>query len=227
MNFNDVYNEILNVLPSKYNIWIKDRIRFTYDKIFPFINSNSTVVEIGSGPISVLAKQFVKAKVIDIDPDNSKSIICNKFGIDLKLSDVQVSPLPLEDSSIDIILLLEVVEHLCMYPNDLFDEIAKKLKRGGYLVVSTPNFLRFSNRLRVLIGKNPLINYFKKTPEGSNHIREFSFDEMIYYLKESGFKIVKKELFGMPYGNPVLRLFSRLIYLYPNFRNYFLIIGQK
>lgn len=230
MDFNSAYKQMLDFPPreyQEYNKRIRNRIRFTWHRISPLINSNSTIAEIGIGPISVLARQLKKAKVIGIDLNNSKLSLSNKFGIDLRVCDLQISPLPLEDSSIDIIMLLETVEHLCIYPNDLFDQINKKLKKEGYLIISTPNLVRFSNRLRVLSGKNPLINYFERTAGGSNHVREFVLDEMVYYLKKSGFKIVKKELFAIPSGNPVLRSFLRLIYLYPNFRNYFLIIAQK
>ena len=227
MDFNSTYKQILNISPSEYNIRSKSRIQFTWDKTHSLINSDSTVVEIGVGLMSVLVKQIKEANVIGVDIGNSQLHLCNKFGIDLRLCDIQITPLPLKDSSVDVVFLLETIEHLCMYPNDLFDQIIKKLRKGGYLIISTVNFLRFSNRLRALFGKNPLINYFERTSDGSRHIREFLPNEMVYYLEKSGFKIVKKKLFGIPYGNPFFSGLIRLVYLYPNFRNYFLIIAQK
>ena len=227
MDFNSTYKKILSISPSEYNIRSKPRIRSTWNKISPLINQNDTVAEIGVGSMSILVKETKGANIIGIDIGNSQLNLCNNFGIDLKTCDVQSSPLTLKDSSIDVILLLETIEHLCMYPNDLLEQIIKKLKKGGYLIVSTVNFLRFSNRLRVLFGKNPLINPFEKTVEGTYHVREFLPNEMIYYLKKSGFKIVEKEIFGIPYGNFISKNILKFIYLYPNFRNYFLIIGQK
>lgn len=227
MNFNSVYNQILNTFPTKYRTQIKSRIMFTWNRIYPLIKPGDYIAEIGAGPMLILAKQIKETKVMGLDLTDSQSSLYKKFNIDLRLCDIQNSPLPIKDSSLNIIFLLEVIEHLCMYPHDLFDKIFQKLKPGGYLILTTPNLLRFSNRFRTIFGKSPLINYFEKTPEGSNHIREFVPDEMVYYLKKSGFRILKKELFGITDGNLSLKIFFRLIYLYPNLRNYFLIVGQK
>lgn len=225
--FDTLYQEILRISPSPYHERIKSRMLYTWNKILPFVYPDDTVVEIGIGPMSVLAKHLGGAKVIGIDIGDSQSTLCNKFGIDLRIANVETSPLPIDDESVDVMLLLEVIEHLCMYPNDLFDEIFKKLKRGGVLVVSTVNFLRFSNRIRVLLGKSPLINYFERSSDGRNHIREFIPAEMSYYMVKSGFRIAGQYLFGITEGEPIVSALLKLAYLYPPFRNYFMVIGKK
>jgi len=225
--FDVLYLQIIKVSHSTYHTRIKNRLFYTWNKIHSLIPPNGTVVEMGVGPMAVLAKQLGGANVIGIDLNNYQSALCNEFGIDLRISNVENSPLPLEDESVDVLLLLEIIEHLCIYPNDLFDEIFKKLKKGGNLVVSTVNFLRFSNRIRVLLGKSPLIDYFERTSDGRNHLREFLPAEVSHYMERSGFSIVGRYSFGVPVGNPIISILLRLIYLYPAFRNYFLIIGKK
>ncbi len=158
---------------------------------------------------------------------SASSPLCKEFGISSHICDVQYSPLPFEDETIDVVLLLEVIEHLCMYPNDLFDQIIRKVRKCGYLIVGSVNLLRISNRIRVLLGKTPLINYFERTVEGGNHIREFLPDEMAYYMKNSGFSIVEKYAFGVIPAKPGILGLLRLMYLYPPFRNYFLLIGKR
>jgi len=225
--FDKLYQEIVRISQSPYHERIKSRVLYSWNKISPFVHPDDMVVEIGIGPTSVLAKQLGGAKVIGIDIRNSQSTLCNKFGIDLQICNLETSPLPLKDESVDVMLLLEVIEHLCMYPNDLFDEIFKKLKKRGVLVVSTVNFLRFSNRIRVLLGKSPLINYFERSSDGRNHLREFLPVEMSYYLTKSGFRIMEQHLFGNSEGRTVTSALLNLAYLYPSFRNYFMVIGKK
>ena len=81
----------------------------------------------------------------------------------------------------------------------LFEKFYEALKPNGYLVITTVNFLRIKNRARMLLGTNPLINPFKRTIEGRNHIREYELQEMVGYIEEAGFVVLKKERWGL-YG---------------------------
>jgi 2-polyprenyl-3-methyl-5-hydroxy-6-metoxy-1,4-benzoquinol methylase len=222
-----LYKELVRTSRNPYHRNIKKRILYSWNKISHFISKTDLVVEIGVGPISVLAKQIGGAKVIGIDIDNSQSTLCSRFGIELHICNVETSQLPIRDNSVDVIFLLEVIEHLCMYPKNLFDELYKKLKNNGILIVSSVNFLRFSNRIRVLLGKSPLINHFEQTADGRNHIREFLPSEMSYYMTKSGFRTIGQYLFGISKDRSVTSTLLNLTYLYPSFRNYFLIIGKK
>lgn len=227
MDFDSLYEEIVRVTGSSYHARIKPRMRYTWEKVSPLISSNSTVVEIGVGPMSALVKRLKGAEVIGIDLNDTQSALCNTFQIDLRICDLQVEPLPLVNESADVILFLETIEHLCAYPNNVLDDIYRKLKTSGYLSLSTKNFLRISNRIRVLLGKNPLQDYFEPSPSGRNHIREFVPSEMAYYMRKSGFSIEDVCRFGIPSGSRIVSALLRLAYLYPDFRNYFMIIGKK
>jgi SAM-dependent methyltransferase len=227
MDFDSLYEEIVRVTDNSYHSRIKKRMRYTWEQIYPLISSDSTVAEIGIGPMSALVKRLKGAEVIGIDLNDDQSALCKAFQIDLKTCDIQAEPLPLEDESVDVILFLETIEHLCAYPNNVLDNIYKKLKTGGYLSLSTTNFLRISSRVRVLLGRNPLRNYFEPSPSGRNHIREYVPDEMEYYMRKSGFSIEKTCRFGIPYGPRIVSALLCLAYLYPGFRNYFMITGKK
>jgi SAM-dependent methyltransferase len=227
MDFDNVYKEIVNVSGSSYHAMTKERNKYIWERVSALISPESTVAEIGVGAMSALVRNFKGSKVIGVDLTDEQSALCDAFNIELRRCDIQTEPLPLDDESVDVILLLAVIEHLCIYPNDVFDKIYKKLKPGGYLVVHTVNFLRFSSRARVLLGRNPLINYFERTEDGRNHIREFVPDEMAYYLRKSGFGIERIYRFGQAPKLPVVSVLWRLAYLYPGFRSCFMIIGRK
>ena len=188
-----------------------------------FIWPGCKVVEIGVGPMAAIAKEVGGADVIGLDINDWQHRLCREFHIDCRICDVQTSDLLLDDDSVDVLLLLEVIEHLCMYPNDLFDKIYKKMKKGGYFFVSSVNFLRISNRIRMVMGRSPLVNHFERTVDGRNHIREFYPDEIAYYMTRSGFEVLDRYLFGIPDGSPHIAALLRLLYVYPTFRNYFLI----
>lgn len=225
--FDLLYDQIVQASNSRFHAISKNRIWYTWTKISPLLFPESRVIEIGVGPMSVIAKELAHSRVTGADIDDWQAPLCEEFNIDLKICDVQNAPLPVDDESIDALFLLEVIEHLCMYPNDLFDNIYKKLRKGGYLIVSSVNLLRISNRIRMIIGKSPLVNRFEKTVDGRNHIREFYPDEMAYYLRKSGFNIKGIYNFGIPGGGALMSVLLRLAYFYSPFRNYFLIIGKK
>jgi SAM-dependent methyltransferase len=61
-----------------------------------------------------------------------------------------VSDLPFRSESFDLVLLLEVIEHLPDIPHSL-REIARVLKPGGTAIVTTPNRLNVVSRIHYLL----------------------------------------------------------------------------
>ena len=77
--------------------------------------------------------------------------------------------------SFDCIIFLETLEHLNRWPEQTFEDIHKLIKPNGTLLISTPNLVRLSNRLRMLIGRPPN-NPFKYTASGEYHVREYTLE---------------------------------------------------
>jgi 2-polyprenyl-3-methyl-5-hydroxy-6-metoxy-1,4-benzoquinol methylase len=65
-------------------------------------------------------------------------------------ANVDTEPLPVEPAGADIVVSLEVVEHLD-HPRALFREAARICRPGGWLVVSTPNQASFANALSLAV----------------------------------------------------------------------------
>jgi len=58
----------------------------------------------------------------------------------------------IDDAGFDAVVMLEVIEHI-VNAEHLLSEVRRVLKPGGVLVLSTPNFAWWYNRLRILSGR--------------------------------------------------------------------------
>ncbi|MDD5061968.1 MAG: methyltransferase domain-containing protein [Candidatus Marinimicrobia bacterium] len=107
--------------------------------------------------------------------------------------------LPFQDDSFDLVLMAEVIEHL-KDPYGLIKELGRILKKGGKIILSTPNILNLKSRFRYLI--EGAYEYFREPPiehAGYNlatgidvsqvHVMPWRFHELEYLLKECGFRI--------------------------------------
>lgn len=80
---------------------------------------------------------------IDISPPD-KNTLDKK--IDILKHDLNV-PLPFEDETFDICISIEGIEHL-ERPTDFFYENVRVLKKGGHLILTTPNTESLHSRFR-------------------------------------------------------------------------------
>ena len=77
------------------------------------------------------------------------NIIKNGSGHNVTLADFE-SPLPIPSDTADVVVTLEVIEHIANAENFLL-EISRILKPNGYLILSTPNVGFFGSRLTHLL----------------------------------------------------------------------------
>jgi ubiquinone/menaquinone biosynthesis C-methylase UbiE len=109
-----------------------------------------------------------------------------------RLSDMN-QPLPYEPEFFDAVVCIDGIEHL-ERPFDFIRESNRILKRGGAVLISTPNINAIRSRWRWFWsshhnkGKVPL-NENKPTP--LHHINLMSYQRLRYILHTSGFKIEK------------------------------------
>jgi len=127
----------------------------------------------------------------------------------------------------DLVLFCEMIEHLNRWPIAVLSDIYRLLRPEGILILTTVNFVRLTNRARMIAGKSPLINPFERTPDGSNHVREYAVKELRQYLAKAGFTVLCSDLWSLhPKG--IMGTVADLIgVLFPSTRNYIAIVARK
>ncbi|ACB77279.1 class I SAM-dependent methyltransferase [Opitutus terrae] len=115
----------------------------------------------------------------------------------------------------DLILLLEVIEHVHISPLHVFRMLRSFLRPGGYLLVSTPNAAWLRNRWLLLTGHNPF-ELIREDPRNPGHFRELTRSELRRLLERAGLRVVALELDTLyAFSSASGRRFSRLARLLP------------
>lgn len=99
--------------------------------------------------------------------------------------------LPYDDQSLDVAFGVELVEHL-EETEHLFSEVARILKPGGELIITTPNILSLKSRLGFLFTgytySFPPLDPDVRDPV-HQHITPLTLDGYRWRLKQAGFEI--------------------------------------
>ncbi len=106
---------------------------------------------------------------------------------------IERMPLPMEDASVDIVLFLEVIEHLIHSPLQVLHEISRVLKPGGVLILTTDNAIRMVQIVKMLVGQNIYWPYCRNA-FGDRHNREYVAWEISDLLRGSGYSEVSVRL---------------------------------
>ncbi len=90
----------------------------------------------------------------------------------------------------DALINTEVIEHV-KDPVEMLKEFNYVIKKGGYLMLTTPNRYRIANYIRKLIKKEFKIPYYIHSGPGGYHLREYTKKELTHDLEKAGFKPIK------------------------------------
>jgi SAM-dependent methyltransferase len=95
---------------------------------------------------------------------------------------------PFEEESFDIVLFCEIIEHLLNDPCKVLRQIKRVLRKGGSLILTTPNVDRLENVARLIVGANIYDPYSGYGPYG-RHNREYNKHELYTLLSYLGFTV--------------------------------------
>lgn len=185
------------------------------------------MLDLGCGPGSLTARVASAVGThhsigIDVVPENIVST--RHLGNEGIIANLDKG-VPLRDESVDIVVLSHVIEHVAD-TDSLVKECHRVLKRGGYIVVATPNLAALPNICYLILGKQPAIAEVSDVAlvgtlsvrgelvgrKGPAHRRIFTPGALVGLLKFYGFSCEKVSMQGfLPFPEPVAGIASKLL----------------
>lgn len=145
----------------------------------------------------------VTARIIGFDWSMSALNQAQTRGIPVVRASADDGALPLPGSSVDIVIMSELIEHL-VDPDSTLDEALRVLRPGGSLLLSTPNLAAWYNRALLACGVQPIFTevsmrdiYGRPGTEVVGHLRIFTRRALRELLSAIGFTDI--DIRGAPY----------------------------
>jgi 2-polyprenyl-3-methyl-5-hydroxy-6-metoxy-1,4-benzoquinol methylase len=129
-------------IPSE-NYWFR-RHEAAYTWLLPVVAGAHVVLEVGCGEGYGTAMIADRAgTVLGLDYDAAAVRHAQRSYPNAEFARANLAALPIASRSIDVVVTLQVIEHVWDHPQ-FVRECARVLSAGGRLVVTTPNRLTFS-----------------------------------------------------------------------------------
>jgi len=129
----------------------------------------------------------------DVPDDLATAFLAH--GVEVRHCDLQTEDFPFASDSMDVIILTEVLEHLWTNIDHPMREIARVLRPGGHVVITTPNVASLKNRLLLLLGRNiyTSMDTMYYLPAYMRHCREYTLDDVCQLVARAGLNPVLKQ----------------------------------
>ena len=159
----------------------------------------STLLDLGCGPghVARLCEEIgVRVTGIDREPPLPETVSA------FHAWDLERTPLPLDAFTFDMVLLLNVLEHLANPEEFLLSlrnasEHSTIGRPGPLMVIITPNIAFAAVRLNLLLGR---FNYAERGILNITHKRLFTRRSLVSTLEDCGYLIDRVEGIGVPFG---------------------------
>lgn len=157
-----------------------------------YIEKCEKLLDIGCGEGFI--KGFLRGKVkkvFGLDKSIKSLSIARGKGIITKCVDLNKQIIPYEDNYFDIVICLDVIEHI-IDPLKFLKDIHRVLKTDGKFIISAPN-IRFSNHLFQIIlkGHFPTTSMDKLAYDGG-HIHYFTIGDLKNLLYKTNYSVLKE-----------------------------------
>ncbi len=171
----------------------------------------------------------IDAYGIDISENAVK--LANQRGVKAKKHNLE-NRLPYPDNHFDLIVSCEVIEHL--YDTDFFiKELRRVLKKKGFFILTTPNLVSLTNRMRVLFGSYPLFVPEYKI-DGAGHIRSYTVPVLKNQLTDHKMKVVltSSPNFIFPMNSKIVPVFLKKMAIklgdyFPKVGSHIIMVAKK
>jgi SAM-dependent methyltransferase len=109
--------------------------------------------------------------------------------IPIHIFNFERDPFPFSEASFDIVLCMDVIEHLAYSPSHMLAEAHRVMKPGGILVLSTPNAIDIIKTIKML--QNRSINFpYSGYGIYGRHNREYTKAELVHLTAACGYQII-------------------------------------
>lgn len=128
--------------------------------------------------------------------------------------------LPFPNSFFDAVVWGEVIEHVA-YPENILAEIARVMRPGGVLLVTTPNGARLRTGLPTFsqVADRSRLESRQFQPDSDGHLFLFTRKELAAVLAQSGFRVVSQSLYATPWISGRLAFRYWMSWMPPLLRN--------
>jgi SAM-dependent methyltransferase len=95
--------------------------------------------------------------------------------------------LPFRNGVFSTVVAGEIIEHV-FDTAGFVGELARVLRPGGWLAITTPNLVALSGRAQLVLGRSPHNVEVDASPGTAGHIRYFTFDTLEILLRRAGLR---------------------------------------
>ncbi len=182
----DYQYRAMNSGPRLQRFWHRNKL-WVLDQVTPIANDH-VVVDVGCGSGNLTLHSAEKCRLaIGLDPSESAVKFCNSISTARSVFiPAAGDALPFPDESVDVVLFVEVIEHLDE-PMKIISEIWRILKKGGLAFVTTPNYAFPSlwTPVEWLADQSRMV---AKMGGGEQHVQKFSPRSLADMFQKAGFK---------------------------------------
>ncbi|MCX4243504.1 class I SAM-dependent methyltransferase [Paraliomyxa miuraensis] len=179
----------------EYYLRDKPRYRRTLDYIARIdLPRPSKILEIGGGQIALLSHELFGDQCTLADVGEGYADAATRFGLGFVVCDLAHDDLEFQEE-LDMVVLLEVIEHMAIPPHLVLEKIARWIKPGGYIFLTTPNLYRLRNSIRLFLGMPVFHNFFyPERGESLGHPIEYSAEHLRFQMERAGLEVQYVEL---------------------------------
>ena len=113
--------------------------------------------------------------------------------LEIHVFNIEKDVFPFADGSFDLVLCMEVIEHLTYSPTHMLAESHRVLREGGRLVLSTPNSINMKQTAALLCNRSMEFPYSGYGVYG-RHQREFTVQELQSLLEACHYRVLEAEV---------------------------------